>query len=168
MESDHLQLKNALDSGDNNVRVWKLRGERLNPACASQCNTAPTADVMPHVLPLMAGLPRAIFQQDNARLHTEKMSQDYLCHTNTLLLPARSPVLLPKEPIWDSLGQHVGQRTSWIVLHAFLQQLWNEMSQDFIWNFCVAMAARLGSCIRARGVQHNTKTSVNFYFFFLQ
>ncbi|GFT57938.1 uncharacterized protein TNCV_2768461 [Trichonephila clavipes] len=32
--------------------------------------------LQPHVLPLMQRLPGAIFQQDNARPHTVKVSQD--------------------------------------------------------------------------------------------
>ncbi|GFV07192.1 transposable element Tcb2 transposase [Trichonephila clavipes] len=35
-----------LSSDDNRVRVWRLLGERLNPAFALQRYTAPTADVM--------------------------------------------------------------------------------------------------------------------------
>ncbi|GFT28176.1 transposable element Tcb2 transposase [Trichonephila clavipes] len=35
-----------LSSDDNRVRVWRPRGERLNPAFALQRHTAPTADVM--------------------------------------------------------------------------------------------------------------------------
>ncbi|GFU27446.1 transposable element Tcb2 transposase [Trichonephila clavipes] len=88
-------------SDDNRVRVWRPRGERLNPAFALQRHTAPTAGVMvwgviayntrsPLVLfrgtmttqryvndilqTLMQRLPIAIFQQDNARPHTAKVS----------------------------------------------------------------------------------------------
>ncbi|GFX80168.1 uncharacterized protein TNCV_2108121 [Trichonephila clavipes] len=98
-----------LSSDDNHVRVWRPRGERLNPAFALQRHTAPSAGVMvwgaiayntrsplvlihgtmtaqryvhdilqPHVFPLMQWLPGAIFQQDNARPHTAKVSQDFL------------------------------------------------------------------------------------------
>ncbi|GFV09795.1 hypothetical protein TNCV_2598501 [Trichonephila clavipes] len=35
-----------LSSDDNRVRVWRPRGERLNPAFALQRHTAPTAGVM--------------------------------------------------------------------------------------------------------------------------
>ncbi|GFT13765.1 DDE_3 domain-containing protein [Trichonephila clavipes] len=34
----------------------------------------------PHVGPFLNGLPGAIFQQDNARLHTARISQDFLHH----------------------------------------------------------------------------------------
>ncbi|KFM56895.1 Transposable element Tcb2 transposase, partial [Stegodyphus mimosarum] len=37
-----------LDSDDNRVRVWRARGERLNPAFAVQTHIAPTAGVMVH------------------------------------------------------------------------------------------------------------------------
>ncbi|GFW19799.1 transposable element Tcb2 transposase [Trichonephila clavipes] len=38
-----------LSSDDNRVRVWRPRGERLNPAFALQRHTAPTAGVMDHL-----------------------------------------------------------------------------------------------------------------------
>ncbi|GFX18982.1 transposable element Tcb2 transposase [Trichonephila clavipes] len=98
-----------LCSDDNCVRVWRHRGERLNPAFDLQRHTAPIAGVMvwgaiayntrpvlvlirgtmtaqwyvhcilqPHVLPLIQRLPGAIFQQDNARPNTARVSQDCL------------------------------------------------------------------------------------------
>ncbi|GFS76135.1 transposable element Tcb2 transposase [Trichonephila clavipes] len=68
--------------------------------------------LQPHVLPLMQRLLGAIFQQDNARLHTARMSQDCLHTATTLTWPARSPHLSPIEHIWDSLGWRVGHPTS--------------------------------------------------------
>ncbi|GFX79712.1 transposable element Tcb2 transposase [Trichonephila clavipes] len=61
--------------------------------------------LQPHVLPLMQRLLGANFQQDNARPHTERVSQNCLRTVTTLLLPARSPDLSPIEYIWDSLGR---------------------------------------------------------------
>ncbi|GFS88563.1 transposable element Tcb2 transposase [Trichonephila clavipes] len=40
------ESRNNLSSDDNCVRVWRPRGERLNPAFALQRHTAPTAGVM--------------------------------------------------------------------------------------------------------------------------
>ncbi|GFV80683.1 transposable element Tcb2 transposase [Trichonephila clavipes] len=125
-----------LSSDDNRVRVWKSRGERLNPAFALQRHTTPTAGVMvwgviayntrsplvliggtmtvqryvhdilqPHVLPLMQRLPGAIFQQDNARPHTARVSQGCLHTVTTLHWPARSPDLSPIKHTWDHLEQ---------------------------------------------------------------
>ncbi|GFW50300.1 transposable element Tcb1 transposase [Trichonephila clavipes] len=62
----------------------------------------------PHVLPVIQRLLGAIFQQDIARSHTARVSQDYLRTVATLLWPARSPDLSPIENIWDHLGQRVG------------------------------------------------------------
>ncbi|GFW95114.1 uncharacterized protein TNCV_1497531 [Trichonephila clavipes] len=47
----------------------------------------------PHVGPFLNGLPGAIFQQDNARLHAAKVTQDFQRHFQTLPWPARSPDL---------------------------------------------------------------------------
>ncbi|GFU88784.1 transposable element Tcb2 transposase [Trichonephila clavipes] len=47
----------------------------------------------PHVGPFLKGLPRAIFQQDNARPHTARVAQVFLRHFQTLSWPARSPDL---------------------------------------------------------------------------
>ncbi|GFW12477.1 transposable element Tcb2 transposase [Trichonephila clavipes] len=58
-----------------------------------------------HVLPLMQRLPRAIFQQDNARPHTTQASQESLRTLNTLPWPTRSPDLSPINHIWDHLGR---------------------------------------------------------------
>ncbi|GFV25839.1 transposable element Tcb2 transposase [Trichonephila clavipes] len=129
-----LRHSDYVSSDDNRVRVWRPRGERLNPAFALQRNTTPTAGVMvwdaiaydtrlslvlirgnltaewyahdilqPHVLPLMLRLPGAIFQQDNARPPTARMSQDCLPHCYYPFWAARSPDLSPIEPIWDHL-----------------------------------------------------------------
>ncbi|GFW27485.1 transposable element Tcb2 transposase [Trichonephila clavipes] len=104
-----------LSSDDNRVRLWRPSDERLNPVFALQRHTAP-ADGMgchclqlpplvlirgtmiaqryvhdilqPHVLPLMQRLPGAIFQQDNARPHTTRVSEDCLRTVATLPWPA--------------------------------------------------------------------------------
>ncbi|GFT52223.1 transposable element Tcb2 transposase [Trichonephila clavipes] len=124
------------NSGDNHVRAWRPRGERLNPAFALQRQTIPTAGMMlwraiayntrspqllirgtmtvqryvhdilqTHGLSLMQRLPGAIFQQNNARPYTARVSQDCLRIVTTLPWPFRSPDLSPIEHIWDHLGR---------------------------------------------------------------
>ncbi|GFX08671.1 transposable element Tcb2 transposase [Trichonephila clavipes] len=95
-----------------------------------------------HVLPLMQQLPGAIFQQDNARSRTARVSQDCLHTVTTLPWPSRSPYLSPIEHIWDCLGWRVGHPTSLNELGARLQQMWNEMSQDIIQNLYASMPDR--------------------------
>ncbi|GFX02533.1 transposable element Tcb2 transposase [Trichonephila clavipes] len=59
--------------------------------------------LQPHVLPLMQWLPGAIFQQDNARPHKARVSQDCLRTVTTLPWPSRSPDLSPIDHIWDGV-----------------------------------------------------------------
>ncbi|GFX92270.1 DDE_3 domain-containing protein [Trichonephila clavipes] len=47
--------------------------------------------------PFLNGLPGAIFQQNNARPHTERVAEDFLCPFKILPWPARSPDLSPVE-----------------------------------------------------------------------
>ncbi|GFX30459.1 transposable element Tcb2 transposase [Trichonephila clavipes] len=79
---------------------------------------------------LMQRFPGAIFQQDNARPHTARVSQEFLRTVTTLPWLALSPDLYPIKHIWDHLGWRVGHPTSLIELKARLQQIWNEMSQE--------------------------------------
>ncbi|GFW24533.1 transposable element Tcb2 transposase [Trichonephila clavipes] len=48
----------------------------------------------------MKRLPGAIFQQENARPHTARVSQDCLRTVTTFPWPARSPDFSPIEHIW--------------------------------------------------------------------
>ncbi|GFT64975.1 transposable element Tcb1 transposase [Trichonephila clavipes] len=107
--------------------------------------------LQPHVLPLMQRLSGAIFQQDNARFHTARVSQDCLRTVTTFPWPTRSSNLSPIEHIWDHLGRRVGQPTGWDELEAKLQQLWNEMSQDIIQNLYASIPDLITSCICTRG-----------------
>ncbi|GFW16169.1 transposable element Tcb2 transposase [Trichonephila clavipes] len=107
--------------------------------------------LQPPVLPLIQRLPGAIFQQDNARPHTARISQDCLRTVTTLPWPARSPDGSPIKHIWDHLGWRVGHPTSLNELEAGLQQIWNEMSEDIIQNLYASMPDCIASCIRARG-----------------
>ncbi|GFV97648.1 transposable element Tcb1 transposase [Trichonephila clavipes] len=100
--------------------------------------------LQPQVLPLMQRLPGAIFQQDNARPHTARVSQNCLRTVTPLPWPARSLDLSPIEHIED-------HPTSLNELDARLQQIWNEMSQDIIQNLYVSIPNRIASSICARG-----------------
>ncbi|GFY29539.1 transposable element Tcb1 transposase [Trichonephila clavipes] len=106
--------------------------------------------LQPHMSPFMKRLTGAIFQQDNARPHTERVLQDCLLTVNTLPWPARFPDLSPIEHICDHLRRRVGHPTSLNKLEARLPQIWNEMSQNIIHNLYASMLDRIASCIHAR------------------
>ncbi|GFT67833.1 transposable element Tcb1 transposase [Trichonephila clavipes] len=95
------------------------------------------------------GSHEPFFQQDNARPHKARVSQDCLRTVTILPWPARCPDLSPIEHIWDHLGRRVGHPTSLNELEARLQQIWNEMFHKTSYRFC--MPDRIASCIRARG-----------------
>ncbi|GFX44114.1 hypothetical protein TNCV_4119101 [Trichonephila clavipes] len=99
----------------------------------------------------MQWLPGAIFQQDNARTPSSRVSHDYLRTVISFSWPFRSPDLSPIEHNWDNLRWRVGHLTSLNELEARLQQILNAMSQDIIQNFYASMLVRIASCICARG-----------------
>ncbi|GFU03944.1 transposable element Tcb1 transposase [Trichonephila clavipes] len=107
--------------------------------------------LQPHALPLLQRLPGVIFQHDNARPHTVRVSQNCLRSVTTLPWPARSPDLSPIEHILDHLEGRFGHPTSLNELEARLQQIWNEMSRDIIQNSYASKPDRITSYIRARG-----------------
>ncbi|GFV99834.1 transposable element Tcb2 transposase [Trichonephila clavipes] len=127
-----------LDSDDNRVRVWRPRGELFNPTFALQRHSTPTAGV--------------ISQQDNARPHMARVSQDCLHMVTNLPWPARSPDLSAIEHIWDHLGWRDAHPACLNEIEARLQQIRNEMYQDIIQNLYASMPDRIASCIPARGV----------------
>ncbi|GFX64052.1 transposable element Tcb1 transposase [Trichonephila clavipes] len=55
----------------------------------------------PHAVPFLNGLPGSerVFQQDNARPHTERFAQDFLRHFQIIPSPSRSPDLSPVEHV---------------------------------------------------------------------
>ncbi|GFW71399.1 transposable element Tcb2 transposase [Trichonephila clavipes] len=60
--------------------------------------------LQPHVLPFMKRLPGAIFQEDNTRAHTARVSQDCLSTISTLLWPARYPDFVSNREYLELFG----------------------------------------------------------------
>ncbi|GFU78794.1 uncharacterized protein TNCV_1514521 [Trichonephila clavipes] len=57
--------------------------------------------------PFLNGLPEAIFQQDNACLHTARVAPDFLRHFQTLPCRPYSLDLSPVEHVWDQLKRQM-------------------------------------------------------------
>ncbi|GFX56729.1 transposable element Tcb2 transposase [Trichonephila clavipes] len=119
----------VLGTDDNCVRVWRRPGERTFPKCS----------------------PKAIFQQDNARPHTARVSQDFLRHFQTLPWPSRSPDLSPVELVWDQLKQQVSSCHSIHDLELAVQDLWSHLPQYNIRCLINSMPEREAACIAAGG-----------------
>ncbi|GFU24608.1 transposable element Tcb2 transposase [Trichonephila clavipes] len=105
----------------------------------------------PHVGPFLNGLPGAIFQQDNARRHTTRVSQDFLRHLKTLPWPARSPDLSTVEHMWDQLKRQMPSCPSVHDLELAAQDLWAHLPQDNIRCPINSMPDRVAACIAAGG-----------------
>ena len=65
----------------------------------------------PHMLPAM-NLRREVFQHDNARPYTARVTVDFLANQNVTILPSpsKSPDLNPIEHVWDNLDRLVRSR----------------------------------------------------------
>ncbi|UYV66571.1 hypothetical protein LAZ67_4002132 [Cordylochernes scorpioides] len=74
----------------------------------------------PMTLPYLQGVPNALYQQDNARPHTARISQQALQDVQMLPWPPYSPDLSPIEHVWDIIGRR---------LHALPQP----RSEDELW-----------------------------------
>ncbi|GFS90068.1 transposable element Tcb2 transposase [Trichonephila clavipes] len=171
--SDESRLN--LSNDDNRVRVWRPRGERLNPAFVLQRHISPTTGVMvsdviayntrsPLVLTRSTmtscnhmcchscnGSQEPFLSKTMLGLAQARVSKDFLRTVTTLPWPARSLYLPPIDYISNHLGRRVGYRTSLNELEAKLQQIWNEMSQDIIQNLYALLSDRIALCIHARG-----------------
>ncbi|GFX85517.1 transposable element Tc1 transposase [Trichonephila clavipes] len=105
----------------------------------------------PHVGPFLNGLPGAIFQQDNARTHTERVAQDFLLYVQTLPWLARSPDLSPVDHVWDQLKRQMPSCHSVHDLELAVQDLWAHLPQDNIRCLINSMPDRVAACIAAGG-----------------
>ncbi|GFU57186.1 transposable element Tcb2 transposase [Trichonephila clavipes] len=95
----------------------------------------------------------------------KRLSQDCIRTVTTLPWISQSPDLSPIERIWDHLGWRVGHPTSLNELEASLQQIRNEMSQDFIQNLYATMPIVPHRAFVLVGVQQGIKSSVLLPFF---
>ncbi|UYV62802.1 Transposase [Cordylochernes scorpioides] len=85
----------------------------------------------PVTLPYLQGVPNALYQQDNARPHTARISQQALQDVQMLPWPPYSPDLSPIEHVWDIIGRR---------LHALPQprsedELWQMLEKSSIFDY---------------------------------
>ncbi|GFT86019.1 transposable element Tcb2 transposase [Trichonephila clavipes] len=105
----------------------------------------------PIVLPMLSSRPGAIYQQDNARPHTARLSQQCLQGYDVLPWPARSPDLSPIEHVCDALGRQLQPSRDTGELTAQMQRLWQDLPQGVISDLIESMPRRISACIAARG-----------------
>ncbi|UYV69431.1 hypothetical protein LAZ67_6003583 [Cordylochernes scorpioides] len=93
------------------------------------------AVLRPVTLPYLQGVPNALYQQDNARPHTARISQQALQDVQMLPWPPYSPDLSPIEHVWDIIGRHLHalpQPRSEDELWQMVEREWRAIPQDAI------------------------------------
>ncbi|UYV70835.1 hypothetical protein LAZ67_8000785 [Cordylochernes scorpioides] len=160
----------CLSSDSRRVRVWRRRGEKSNPAAIVERPTVSpllripstmTAqryvdDVLrPVTLPYLQGVPNALYQQDNARPHTARISQQALQDVQMLPWPPCSPDLSPIEHVWDIIGcrlHALPQPRSEDELWQMVEREWRAIPQDAIRTLIDSLPRRVAACIAVREI----------------
>ncbi|UYV67223.1 K02A2.6-like, partial [Cordylochernes scorpioides] len=107
----------------------------------------------PVTLPYLQGVPNALYQQDNARPHTARISQQALQDVQMLPWPPYSPDLSPIEHVWDIIGRRLHalpQPRSEDELWQMVEREWRAIPQDAIRTLIDALPRRAAACIAVR------------------
>ena len=135
--------------GGQKTRLIVLRG---NLNAQRYINNVLNAEAIPF---LRRNAP-AVFQHDNARPHTARITRAHLAASNVNVMqwPAMSPDMNPIEHIWDVLGRNVRS------IHApqNIQQLtnaliieWDNLPNRLVQRYVNSMRRRVDTLIRANG-----------------
>ncbi|UYV83805.1 hypothetical protein LAZ67_X000187, partial [Cordylochernes scorpioides] len=135
----------CLSSDSRRVRVWRRRGERSNPAAIVERPTVRQRGIM--------GVPNALYQQDNTRPHTARISQQALQDVQMLPWRPYSPDLSPIEHVWDIIGRRLHalpQPRSEDELWQMVEREWRAIPQDAIRTLIDSLPRRVAACITVR------------------
>ncbi|UYV76267.1 hypothetical protein LAZ67_13003215 [Cordylochernes scorpioides] len=156
----------CLSSDSRRVRVWRRRGERSNPAAIVERPTvrqrvimvwgAIAYDSRSPLLRIQGTMTaqRYVDDQDNARPHTARISQQALQDVQMLPWPPYSPDLSPIEHVWDIIGRRLHalpQPRSEDELWQMVEKEWRAIPQDAIRTLIDSLARRVAACIAVRG-----------------
>ena len=111
----------------------------------------------PVALPFLQRHRRILLQQDNARPHTARVTQQFLAinNVNVLPWPARSPDMSPIEHLWDALDRQIRDRphppANRQALVQALHEEWQRIPNNRILHLTNSVVRRVQACIAARG-----------------
>ncbi|UYV70401.1 hypothetical protein LAZ67_7002912 [Cordylochernes scorpioides] len=147
----------AVYACDVDVEKGPIRQQLWNaPPCDNGTMTAQryVYDVLrPVTLPYLQGVPNALYQQDNARPHTARISQQALQDVQMLPWPPYSPDLSPIEHVWDIIGRclhALPQPRSEDELWQMVEREWRAIPQDAIRTLIDSLPRRVAACIAVR------------------
>ncbi|GFU27988.1 DDE_3 domain-containing protein [Trichonephila clavipes] len=103
----------------------------------------------PIVLPMLSSRPGAIYQQDNARPHTARLSQQCLQGYDTMACQVTRS--FANRACLDALGRQLQPSRDTGELTAQMQRLWQDLPQGVISDLIESMPRRISACIAARG-----------------
>lgn len=137
--------------GDLKTRLVVIRG---NLNAQRYCDEI----LQPVVVPFLPQQPRGIiFQHDNARPHTARLTQNFLNNANIQVLPwpACSPDMNPIEHLWDHLDRQIRSRPVPPVNLQHLEQClldeWQRITPNVIRRLTTSVRRRVVACIDAQG-----------------
>ena len=177
----------CLSRSDGRLRVWRRRNERFADCCVPQRDRWGGGSIMvwggihstgrtpllvlqgnlnadryidevlrPEVVPYTRR-HNLTLQQDNARPHSARRTQEFLTAemVNVLPWPAFSPDLSPIEHLWDMMDRRVRSRDpppqTLPDLRLALQEAWDEIPQAVITRLIASMRRRCTSVRDAHG-----------------
>ncbi|UYV81798.1 hypothetical protein LAZ67_20002483 [Cordylochernes scorpioides] len=120
----------------------------------------------PVTLPYLQGVPNALYQQDNARPHTARISQQALQDVQMLPWPPYSPDLSPIEHVWDIIGRRLHalpQPRSEDELWQMVEREWRAIPQDAIRTLIDSLPRRVAACIAVRDGHLIKMKALKFY-----
>ncbi|UYV64065.1 hypothetical protein LAZ67_2006437 [Cordylochernes scorpioides] len=118
----------------------------------------------PLTLPYFQGVPNALYQQDNARPPTARISQQALQDVQMLPWPPYSPDLSPIEHVWDIIGRRLHalpQPRSEDELWQMVEREWRAIPQDAIRTLIDSLPRRVAACIAVRGFHRRVKAKTS-------
>ena len=176
-----------LQKHDGRIRVYRRRNEHFSSSCVQEVDSFGGSSVMmwvaisndrktdlvhvpgnltavrhrneilqPHLMHVI-DRQRELFQQDNARPHTARVTMNYLEQNNINVLPwpYKSPDLNPIEHLWDQLDKRVRQRQpppqTLDQLRQMLQQEWRTIPRNNVRNLIESMPRRWRAVLAACG-----------------